>query len=145
MLNKLKNIASGLLQDGEKALSRVTDKNAFKRAVYAGYMIADADGDFDADERKALSKFIKEKMPQFEITDIIAAIEECEAKVAFDVDMGKAEILDFIGKATGEEAESILRLVCFIGKSDGDFDKDERLVGRDIAVRLNLSPSRYGI
>jgi len=145
MLNKLKSMAADFLADGEKALSRVTDKNAFKRAVYAGYLVADADGDFDKDEKKALSRFIADKMPHFSISDIISVIEDCESKVSFDSDLGKAEILDFIGKASGDEAESILRLVCFIGKSDGDFDADERMVGRDIAVRLGLSPSRYGI
>ena len=145
MLNKLKSMASDLLADGEKALSRVTDKNAFKRSIYAGYLIAQADGDFDADERKALGAFIKEKMPQFEISDIISVIDECEKKVSFDSIMGKTELLDFIGKASMDEGEAILRLACYIGKADGDFDADERLVARDISIRLGISPSKYNI
>ena len=107
--------------------------------------IAQADGDFDGDERSALAKVVNKELPQFEIKDIIALINECDETIAFDKRLGISEILDFIGGASGDDAELIMRICCFIGEADGTFDNDEKLVARDIAVRLNLSPSRYGL
>jgi len=147
MFSKIKNVAKSLFSEGEKAISRAIDKNTFKRVVYAGYLIASADGDFDNDEKSAMAKIVNKELPQFAIIDIIGVIKECDDKVAFDSRLGNSEILDFISGAASNEDESnlIMRICCFIGESDGKFDQDEKILARDIAMRLNVSPSRYGL
>lgn len=145
MFSKLKKMGEKLINEGEKAISRAIDKSAFKRIVYAGYLIASADGDFDANEKSALAKIVNKELPQFEINDIIYLITECDNKIMFDKRLGTAELLDFIGGADDQDAQLIMRICCFIGEADGKFDQDEKLVARDIAVRLNISPSRYGL
>ena len=145
MFNKLKKMGEKLFNEGEKALNRAIEKSTFKRVVYAGYLIASADGDFDADEKSALARIVNKELPQFEINDIIKLITDCDNKVLFDKRLGTAEILDFIGAADDEDAQLIMRICCFIGEADGKFDMDEKLVARDIAMRLNISPSRYGL
>ncbi len=145
MFSSIKKFASNAISEGEKLLSRAIDKSTFKRVVFAGYLIASADGDFDSNEKQALAKIIKKDMPQFDISDILAAIEECDDKVSFNKSMGTMEILDFIGGASGDDAKLIMRVCCYIGESDGRFDQDERLVARDIAVKLKISPSEYSL
>jgi tellurite resistance protein TerB len=145
MWDKLKNLASNVLSEGEKVLTRAIDKNNFKRIIFAGYLIAQADGDFDSDEKSALAKIVKKELPQFDIQDIIDVINKCDEKVSFDKRLGVSELLDFIGGADKENAELIMRICCFIGEADGKFDADEKLVARDIAIRLNVTPSRYGL
>lgn len=146
MLN-LKSTVSGLFKQAEKAVMKVIDSSSFKRVVMAGYMIAQADDDFDSDEKSALAKIINKEFPQFSIDNILDVITECENKVAFDKVLGKSEILDFIGGAKGDQelSELIMRVCCFIGEADGKFDQDEKLVARDISLRLGISTGRYGL
>lgn len=145
MFDSMKKFAKGVISEGEKAISRAVDKNTFKRVVFAGYLIAQADGDFDSDEKSAMAKIVNKELPQFDIKDILELIKECDEKVNFDKRLGTSEILDFIGGASGEDCELIMRICCFIGEADGTFDSDEKLIARDIAVRLEVSPSRYGL
>jgi len=145
MFNSIKRFAKSVVDEGEKALSRAVDKGTFKRVVFAGYLIAQADGDFDSDEKSALAKIVNKELPQFDIKDIIELINECDEKVNFDKRLGTTEILDFIGGANDEDSALIMRICCFIGEADGTFDQDEKMVARDIAMRLNVSPSRYGL
>lgn len=145
MFNSIKKFAKDMLNDGEKMLSRAVEKGTFKSVVFAGYLIAQADGDFDSDERAALAKIVNKELPQFDIKDIIELINECDEKVNFDKRLGTTEILDFIGGANDEDSELIMRICCFIGEADGSFDRDEKLIARDIAMRLKVQPSRYGL
>lgn len=143
MFNRLKNEFSKIMKEGENVISRAIDKSTFKRVIYAGYLIASADNDFDSDEKAALARIVNKELPQFDIKDIIPVIKECDNIVAFDKRLGVTEILDFVGGASGDDAKMIMRICCFIGEADGSFDRDEKLVARDIAVRLKLSPSEY--
>jgi len=146
MFDKIKNLAKSAIVNGEVALSRVVDKAAFKRVIEASYLIANADDDFDSDEKKAVSKIIAKELPQFKLNDILAEIKACDEKVGFDKGMATLEMLDSISKAKGTpEAEMIMRIVCYIGEADGSFDGCEKLVARDIAVRLDLPMKRYGL
>lgn len=145
MFSKLKSSFDKVFKEGEKVISRAIDKSAFKRIVYAGYLIASADGDFDGNEKSALAKIVNKELPQFDIKDIIPVIDECDNIIIFDKKLGTSELLDYIGKADGDEAKLIMRICCFIGEADGKFDQDEKMVARDIAVRLKVSPSEYGL
>jgi len=84
MFKKLANIATGMFKDGERMLNRAIDKATFKRIVYAAYLIASADGDFDSDEKASLVKLINRDFPDFDTQDIMKAIQECDDKIAFD-------------------------------------------------------------
>lgn len=136
---------SNLTADAEKMLGRIKDKDTFKRVVYSAFLIASADGSFDAAEKSALAKLINKDLPQFGIKDVIALIAKAEDLVAFDKTVGELEIMAEIGKARGDSAELIIRTAIFIGNSDGTFDADEKSIARKIANKLGLSPSDYGL
>ena len=134
-----------IAKDAETFFGRVKDKSTFRRLVSACYLIARADGDFDSDEKSGLAKLVQKHLPHFSIGDILKVLGECEEKIAFDVTMGFQEIMDDIAKASGDDAELIVRACCFIGAADGDFDADEKKVAKAIAVATDLDPSRYGL
>lgn len=145
MLDALTKMIANVAEEGEKLFGRVKDKSLFRRVVSASFLIARADGDFDADEKKALATIVSTKLTHFGIADILKVLGECEEKLAFSELMGIMEIMDDICAATGEDAEMIIRISCFIGASDGDFDDDEKLVASDMAVRMGIDPTRYGL
>ncbi len=145
MLSKFKEMMAQVANEGERLFSRVKDKTLFKRVVSASFLIARADGDFDSSEKSAIAKIIVKKLPQFKIEDILSVLNDCETSVAFDETMGIAEIMDDIGKSSGEDAELIVRISCFIGAADGDFDAYEKRVASELAKRMGVDPTRYGL
>jgi len=145
MLDSFKKFMEGIADEGAELFSRVKDKALFRKVVSASFLIAMADGDFDSDEKSALARIISKELPQFKIDDILSILGDCESKVAFDQTMGVMEIMDDIGTATGEDANLIMRISCFIGAADGDFDADERKVASDMAKRMDVDASRYGL
>ena len=128
MLNMFAKFIEGIAEEGEKLFTRVKDKSLFRRVVLASFLIARADGDFDSDEKKALANIVAKKLPQFTISDILKILGTGEELIAFDLTMGMMEIMDDICSATGDDAEMIIRIACYIGASDGDFDADEKKV-----------------
>ena len=145
MLDKFKKFIDGVAGEAETLFARITDKNTFKRVVYAAFLIARADGVFDSSEKTALANLIAKDFPQFKLTDILEVLNEANAKIDFDVTMGVMEIMDEISKASGSDAELIVRTACFIGAADGDFDADERKVAKQLCERMSLSASAYGL
>lgn len=145
MFNSFKKFLEDAADQAETMFARITDKNTFKRVVYAAFLIARADGNFDSDEKSALAKIIAKDFPQFKLTDILEVLTEATAKIDFDVTMGTMEIMDEIAKASGSDAELIVRTACFIGAADGDFDADERNVAKQLCIRMGLTASTYGL
>ncbi len=125
--------------------SKIKDKATFNRIVWASYLIARADGNFDSDEKTALSKIIAKEFPQFKLTDIIDSLSKAEEKIDFDETFGVNELLQEIAKAKGEDAQLIVRTACYIGAADGDFDNDEKAVTKAICTRLKINPEDFGL
>ena len=145
LLDKLKAGLDQVLGEGQEFFAKVTSKGQFERIVQTCYLIGMADGSFDAEEKSALAKFIHKKMPQFSLSDVIDCIKKTDEIVSFDSDMGQLEIIGNVTKARGEDAEAIVRTAILIGKSDGDFDDDEKALVIQLAKGMEVDPSKYGI
>lgn len=144
-LDMFKKMLEDVTSQAETMFARITDKRAFKRIVYASYLIARADGNFDADEKKALGAIISKDFPQFKLVDILDVLTEANSRLDFDVTMGTGELMQEISKASGDEAASIVRTACYIGASDGDFDANEKAVAKQICIKTGLNPTEYGL
>lgn len=136
-----------MFKEGERMLNRAIDQSTFKRIVYAAYLIASADGDFDADEKAALVRLINKDFPDFNTQDVINIIQECDSKVEFDITLGTQEMLDEIAKSndTAEDARKIMNVCAFIGKADGEYDRTEQVMARRICKSLKLDTVTYDI
>jgi len=145
MFSTFKKLLEDVASEGEKLFSRVKDKSLFRRVVSASFLIARADGVFDSDEKSALANIVGRKLSQFGIGDILQILDDCQEKVVFDEAMGVSEIMDDIGGASGEDAAMIMRISCYIGAADGDFDDDEKRVASSMATRMGIDPAAYGL
>lgn len=145
MLNRFASFLESIAEEGEKLFGRVKDKALFRKVVSASFLIARADGDFDSDEKSALAKIVVKKLTVFGLRDILAVLNDCEEKVAFDETMGVMEIMDDICSATGDDAEMIIRIACYIGAADGDFDADEKKVAAAMGKRMGIDLAKYGL
>ncbi len=141
----LKSMLDDARTKGDTLFGRIKDRATFRRTVYACYLIGRADGNFDASERQAIGALIQQKLPHFKLADIMSEIDAAEAKLGFDVTMGTQELMAEIGKATGDSAELVIQAACFIGAADGEFDEAEKRVAKQLAERMNLQPSHYGL
>lgn len=145
MLNKFTEFLAEIADQGAVMANRLKDKTTFRRIVYAAYLMGRADGSIDAEEKTALAKFIAKDFSHFKIQDIVNIIKQCDEKMEFDEILGEQEIMDEIARADKEAGEQILRLVCYIGSSDGNFDEDEKALARKIATLVQVEPTRYGL
>ncbi|WP_158262377.1 MULTISPECIES: tellurite resistance TerB family protein [Pirellulaceae] len=132
-------------ENSAATFSRIKDRTAFNRVVWACFLVGRADGDFDANERKATAALIHEKLPQYSLDDILEVIAKAEAKIDFDPNLGAMEIIDEVGKARGDAAEAIIRAAVYIGGADGDFDDTEKGIVRQLCSRMDINPANYGL
>lgn len=145
VFNKLRDMAAAAANKGGSLFNRTINKALFVNVVSAGFLIASADDDFDADEKKALVRLINKDLPDFTTEDIIKVIDNCASKMEFDKDLGIQEILNEISKTSGNEddAKQIMAVCAFIGAADGEYDQQEKLVARSICYALKLNPTHY--
>ena len=121
---------------------------SFMEAVVAGCaMVAFADGVVTPEEKTKMAGFIQrnDALKVFEMSDVIDNFEKYVKSFEFDLIIGKAEALRSIGKIkkNSEEARLLVRVCCAIGAADGDFDKNERGVVREICQELGLEPNEF--
>ncbi len=145
MFAKFTDFLASCRDRGVEAMARIKDKATLNRFVWACFLIGRADGTFDSKEKEATAKLIKNRLPHYTIDDILQAISKAEDKISFDVTHGTQELMDEIGKATGDDAVAIIRGACFIGGADGDFDDQEKEIVRQLCSRMNLNPANYGL
>ena len=67
--NAFKDFFDDVRASGSTLFARIKDKDTFRRVVYAGFLIARADGNFDANEKSALARLIHKDLSQFKILD----------------------------------------------------------------------------
>lgn len=140
-----KDYAKALTGQGAEVFSRVKDSGTLRRIVFACYLIGNADGEFDSDEKASLVTLIQQKMPHFQTADIRALIQEADGKLEFDKKLGEMELLDVIAKAKGDEARTIVNAAVYVANSDDNFDDSEKNMVRKICQRLALPPENYGL
>ncbi|MEP1318378.1 MAG: tellurite resistance TerB family protein [Roseibium sp.] len=122
----------------------------FMEAVIAGCaLMAAADGNVSADEKKKMMGYIQqsEELKHFDQGEMMASFQKIVTGFEFDMDLGKAEALKVIGRLKGkdEQARILVRVVCAIGASDGDFDADEQALASQISRELGLDPKDFDL
>lgn len=144
--DQLKGAGRALFDDLDKTFGKVTTVHAFTRVCQAAYLIARADGTIDNSEKATLQKVIAKKFPHFKGADIAKAIADADDELSFTVDGGVQMLLGNIAKSAGtDEAAVIMVAVLAVANADGNFDDSEKAMAKQIASRLGLTPSDYGL
>lgn len=141
------------LEEGKNILvdevKKVKNKE-FLEAVMAGCaMVSAADGTISSDEKQKMVAFIKQNdaLKVYDINDAIKIFTSYSSKFDFDSQIGKGECLQSISKLKKkpDQGRLMIRVCCAIGKSDGNFDKEEMKVVTEICNELGFQPSDFGL
>lgn len=120
----------------------------FMEAVAAGCaMIASADGSIDPSEKQKMIGFISinESLKVFNLGDVIERFNYYAQLFEFDFNVGKSEAIKAISKIKKDTnaSRTCISICCAIGAADGDFDKDEMKLVKEICIHLGINPSEF--
>lgn len=120
-------------------LSKLKGQAALDRLAACAFLIANADGDIDADETAKFVDIVKRNAPQYSQDDARAAFNR--AKETGDTGV----LLNLISAAPAEEGETLVMAAVAIGGADGEFDDDEKAMTRSICTQLFIPPAKFGL
>lgn len=120
----------------------------FMEATASGCaMLAVADGEVSAAEKLKMTGFVNNspELKVFNLSDVIKSFNDAVGKFEFDIQIGQAEALKVISKIKGDDGASrlLIRVLCAIGASDGEFDEQEKAACRLICHELGLNPADF--
>jgi len=124
-------------------------KDFLNAALGGSALVTMADGTIDAQEKIKMMAFIEnnEALSIYDTSEVVKVWGEYISTLETDADIGEAKAMSALGKIKGkdEQARLVLRMVCAIGASDGEFDADEKKVAAKIALELGLNPSDFDL
>lgn len=120
-------------------LAKFQSKTQLERLAACAFLIANSDGEIDADETDKFVDIVKRNAPQFSDDDSRAAFTK--ARENGDTN----SLLTEIGKAPAEEGDTLVMAAIAIGSADGDFDDNEKAMTKRICSALFIQPSKFDL
>jgi tellurite resistance protein TerB len=122
----------------------------FMEATAAGCaLIASADGDISSEEKQKMVGYINlnDSLKVFKLNDVLERFNHYADMFAFDYNVGKAEAMKAITKmkAKPDAAKTLIAVCCSIGAADGNFDKDEIGLVKEMCAVLGVDSSVFKI
>lgn len=149
MLAWLKNKGDQAHAQLAAEVSKYKNRTFMVAVVEACAWLSAADGEIKPEEKQKMAGFLQrsEELKHFDMKEVIKVFNGAVENIEFDLEVGKAEILKSIGKIKGndEQARLLVRVVCALGASDGDFDANEQAVVRQICRELGLDPADFDL
>ncbi|WP_367123338.1 tellurite resistance TerB family protein [Streptomyces phytohabitans] len=112
-------------------------------------LVAAADGSVDASERQRVSALLasNDVLRNFPAADLQRLFDENCQKLAADFEVGKVSVMQTIGKVAKKptEARAVVQIGIVIGGADGDFDKTEQGVVREVCFALGIPPEEFDL
>ncbi|MFC6067512.1 tellurite resistance TerB family protein [Streptomyces ochraceiscleroticus] len=112
-------------------------------------LVAAADGSVDASERRRVAQLImsNDVLQNFPADDLQRRFDGYLDKLIADFDFGRVGVLQEIGKVKKKpaEARAVIQIGIVIGGADGDFDKSEQAVVRDVCFALDIPPAEFDL
>ncbi|MEA1969348.1 MAG: TerB family tellurite resistance protein [Thermodesulfobacteriota bacterium] len=133
----------------------VTQAKQFKNQKFADAtmaacaLVAAADGNIDANERRKTASFISsnEILSSFDVSKLQKTFTEYCDKLNADFDFGKIDLLQVISKLKKNEAQAraAVQVAVIIGYADGTFDDDEKKVVGEICRSLGIDKAEFDL
>ncbi|MBO0652615.1 TerB family tellurite resistance protein [Streptomyces triculaminicus] len=134
LLAKKNDLKSGAFRDASMAMCA---------------LVAAADGSIDASERQRVAALIatNDVLRNFPADDLQARFNDYCQKLATDFAFGKVSVMQTIGKVHKKptEARAVIQIGIVIGGADGDFDKSEQAVVREVCFALGVNPAEFDL
>lgn len=143
----------GAITSGRDELSRQVgrfkNKKFMQGTVAVCARIAIASDGVSSEEKQKMIGFLRssEELKVFDTSEVIEFFNKLIASFDFDIEIGKGETMKYILalKDQSGAAQLALRVGIAVAKSDGNFDQDEKLASREIAIALGLEPAEFGL
>jgi len=149
MLSNFLQQARNKLSEMKNSALKYKSKDFLNAALGGSALVIMADGKIDSQEKIKMMAFIEnhEALSIYDTSEVVKTWKDYIDTLEMDADIGEAKVMSALGKIKGkdEQARLVLRMVCAIGASDGDFDADERKAASKIALELGLNPSEFDL
>lgn len=133
----------------QKNIGQFKNKKFADASMAICALVAAADGDIDADERKKTAGFIvsNESLKVFSASDLKEKFDFYCNKLEADYDFGKIEAIQSLSALKGkpDQARACIQLGIVIGGADGDFDADEKRAIKDACNAVGIAPSEFDL
>jgi len=152
MLSKFMSVLQNIGDDIAGGAKKFANKGTRDRAAAIAAMVAYIpDKDADKDEiNKGVKVIHRMTNGAFEIDDMIQAVNDAVSTLEFDIDMGRAELMNKVLKANDDEKRLLVNVGIAVGKSSGEegedpFSPEEKECVRRIITDLGLSAGDFGL
>lgn len=133
----------------QKNIGQFKNKKFADASMAICALVAAADGDIDADERKKTAGFIvsNESLKVFSASDLKEKFDFYCNKLEADYDFGKIEAIQALSVLKGkpDQARACIQLGIIIGGADGDFDADEKRAIKDACNAVGIPASEFDL
>ncbi|HEY9061757.1 MAG TPA: TerB family tellurite resistance protein [Pseudobacteroides sp.] len=130
-------------------VKKIANKDFMEAVAAACALVASADGNISSEEKQKMIGFINinDTLKVFKINDVIDRFNHYASHFDFDYNVGKIEAMKQVEKMKNKPSEArLLIAVCVsVGSSDGNFDKSEVAIVKEMCQRLSLDPKEFGI
>jgi tellurite resistance protein TerB len=131
----------------EAGIKQFANKD-FMEAIAAGCaLIASADGDISSEEKQKMVGYINlnDSLKVFNLNDVLTRFNHYADMFAFDYNVGKAEAMKSITKMKNKTGagKTLIALCCSIGAADGNFDKEEVALVKEMCTNLGVNPADF--
>ncbi|MEU0593469.1 tellurite resistance TerB family protein [Streptomyces ardesiacus] len=130
-------------------------KNELKSGAYRDAsmalcaLVAAADGRVDPSERRRVEELIvsNEVLQNFPADQLRQRFNQHVDRLLANVEQGRAEALQVIGKAAKKpaEARAVVQTGMVVAGADGSFDQSEQQAIREACTALSIPPSEFGV
>jgi tellurite resistance protein TerB len=147
--NNIKEKLNEANENLQKNVGQFKNKKFADASMAICALVAAADGDIDADERKKTAGFImaNETLKVFSPSDLKEKFDFFCNKLEADYDFGKIEAIQALGALKGkpDQARACIQLGIIIGGADGEFDADEKQVIKEACNAVGIAPSEFDL
>ncbi|MGH4120152.1 tellurite resistance TerB family protein [Clostridium sp.] len=131
----------------EAGIKQFANKD-FMEAIAAGCaLIASADGDISSEEKQKMVGYINlnDSLKVFKLNDVLTRFNHYADMFAFDYNVGKAEAMKSITKMKSktDAGKTLIAVCCSIGAADGNFDKEEVALVKEMCSNLGVNPADF--
>lgn len=148
-LSKLKESATEMQNQVSSQVKQFKNKNFADATMAVCALVAAADGNIDADERRKTASFISsnDTLAVFDVSELQKTFNDFCDKLNNDFDFGKIDLLQIISKLKKKapQARAAVQVGIIIGYADGTFDDDEKDIVRQICRSVGLDPSEFDL
>ncbi|HFV0955545.1 TPA: tellurite resistance TerB family protein [Escherichia coli] len=147
--DKVKGAINSGRDELTRQVGRFKNKKFMHGTVAVCARIAVSSDGVSSEEKQKMMGFLRssEELKVFDTNEVIEFFNKLVSSFDFDVEIGKGETMKYILalKDQPEAAQLALRVGIAVAKSDGNFDQDEKLASREIAIALGFDPTEFGL